>query len=383
MAPRWPRTVLAAHLVGATSYAMLAKTTSPLFCTVPGLIALAVLVRRPQSPVAAAARPDAGRSWALALPLAAGCGIWYLRNRETALHHATTAAFGPIAEMYGHRATFAAGLSEWGRIASWLFWLKPVFWLLAAVVVLAFVRRRVERRPSVAHRLDSGAAGALAQILIAFSAFALSPSRDARFAAPALPLIGVVVAWAVLNSGHAAVGRLVVAALAVQLALVHLLVLDIWTPPPGIWQARLGVDPSMSVLHRDRRPVQEAEAIVHRTCGRLGSTTHNFVGIDLMGLNGHSLTYAAAKERLLGRGGRCEFFSPGFSPVEDAEAHLAAIAYDHWIAVDPRVRPVPGYHEFLNRTSPVVFLRLQRRGLLVEEPWDGPPGVLLYRFVRP
>jgi len=38
--------------------------------------------------------------------------------------------------------------------------------------------------------------------------------------------------------------------------------------------------------------------------------------------------------------------------------------------------------EFGNRTAPIVFRQLQRKGILQPEPWNGPPGVLLYRFVR-
>ena len=37
---------------------------------------------------------------------------------------------------------------------------------------------------------------------------------------------------------------------------------------------------------------------------------------------------------------------------------------------------------FLNQSAPVLFRRLRRRGVLEPEPWDGPRGVLLYRFVK-
>ena len=68
--------------------------------------------------------------------------------------------------------------------------------------------------------------------------------------------------------------------------------------------------------------------------------------------------------------------------MESASAAVEATGYVYWITVDPHVRPIPKHFEFANQSAPVVFRRLLRKGALQQEPWSGPQGVLLYRFVR-
>lgn len=381
-APRWRRSMIAAQLVAATAFAMVAKTTSPLYCAAPGLIAVVEFIRRNRVSATAGERRAGWLRWAFALALAGAATAWYVRNFETALHHATVASFSPVAEFYGHRDTFLRSLDHWRRVASVVFFLQPVSALLGLIVVLGtVVRLTAGRATAIAHR-DICAAMAFLQVLVALSIFALSPNRDPRYAAPLLPLVAVTVSWAILHSGLRWTAPLAVATLLVQLSLAHSQALGLWPGRPVILRAELGIDPAMSRVHRDRRPAAVLEAIVHRTCDPSVVGRENLVGVDLLQLNGHSLTYAAAKERLAGHAGSCRYHSFGFTPLEATRWELEAREYTYWIAVDPKIHPVPAYNEFLNRSAPVVFRRLRRRGVLEPEPWDGLKGVLLYRFVK-
>jgi hypothetical protein len=171
------------------------------------------------------------------------------------------------------------------------------------------------------------------------------------------------------------------ATLAAAAALVHSALLGLWPGRPHFLGVP-GVDPTVYAMHTDRGPAGEAAAIVQRTCGRRGFGAENMVGVDLLRLSGHALTYAAAKERLAGRAGACHYDSFGFDSLQAARSIVGFKPYVYWITVDPQVRPIPAQWEFANRTAPIVFRQLHRRGILQPEPWDGPPGVLLYRFVK-
>lgn len=382
-APQWPRALLGAQLVAATSFAMLAKTTSPLYCTGPGLVALVYLIHRaPRS-----STPDrSGRSalwvwWILALVLAGAASVWYGRNFEAALHHAMTASFGPVAESFGGRGPFVHVFHEWTRIAMRVFFLPPTATLMGAFVVLGAARRLFDRATSPARQMDLCAAVAILQMLVALTAFAFSPNRDPRYLGPLLPLMAVVTSWAIVHSGSGWATGVAIGALCLQLVLVQSHVLGIGMHRAPSLRPEIGIDAALSVVHRDPGPADDLAAIARRTCSPGGPAAYNFVGVDLLHLSGHALTYAAAKERLAGRAGDCRYDSIAFGSLEAAEAEVKARPYLYWVTVDPQIHPVPAYQEFLNQSAPVLFRRLRRRGVLEPEPWDGPRGVLLFRFV--
>jgi hypothetical protein len=170
--------------------------------------------------------------------------------------------------------------------------------------------------------------------------------------------------------------------LGLQLALVQCDVFGLWPTRPPILRAEITIDPVLHRVHRDPAPAAELAVIADRTCPPESRGAMSIVGIDLVELSGHSLTYAAAKERLAGRAGVCRYDSIGFGTLGSAEAAVRERPYVYWIAVDPDVRPVAAYHAFLNESGPVLFRRLRRRGALQPEPWDGPPGIRLFRFVK-
>ena len=377
-APAWSRPRTAALLLAATAFALLAKTTSPLYCLLPGLLVLATLLR-PRPPGAAAGRGAAASAWVLAGLSAVAAAAWYAHNFGIALQHARTAAFGGLAEQYGHSDTFLHALAEWGRAAFSVAFLPAAAWMLAAVVAAGARCRLARRRAEPPGHADACAAAAFLQVGLAFGAFALSPNRDPRYVAPLLPLAAVVVAWAVRQCPRWA-APLVVALLGVQLALVHAQVLGLWPSRPALATAWMGLGPEMSLLHRDGAGARELAQIVQRTCPTGVARASHFVGVDQLHLNGHSVTYAAAKERVGGRAGECVYYSLGSRPVAEGEYLVRRDAFTYWIATDGVARPILSHERFLNESAPVLWRRLRRRGRLEPEPWTGPPGLLLFRF---
>ena len=379
-APRWGRARTLAHLLAAASFAMLAKTTSPVFCLVPGTIALAGALTRGGAETIphTQGRRSARWLWAGAIAIALMTGAWYATNVEMVLLHARTAAFGAVAEHYGSRQRFLAAFRSWSALVHAAYFLTPVAAALATLAAFA-AARRWRAASAYGGRLDRAAAACLLQIVVVLGVFAASPNREPRYLEALLPLAAVVIAWVAAAARWAA--PLVIGLLAVQLALVQTQALGLWPGRPRMAAARRIVS-QLIAPGGDAGPAATLAAIVERTCPPGSGATH-FVGVDVLTLNGHSLTYAAGKQRLMGRAGSCRYDSAAFAPVESVEAALTAGAHEYWIAADPHVYPVPGYHAFLNESAPVVFRRLRGRGMLAEEPWDGPPGIGLYRFVRP
>ena len=380
--PGWERSKVAAHLLMAASFAMLAKTTSPVFFAVPALVTVGELLRRP--PRAHAPAPSRERAhwllWTAAISLALLAGGWYAVNYSSALLLARTAAFGPVAELYGRRETFIGGFLSWWMLATDAFFLRPVALALAQAGLVSAGKRLVRGAMTPANRQDVAPAAAVLQILVTLTVFAASPVREPRYLEALLPLVAVIVGWISAGSGMR-VGRLVLLMLATQLALVQTQALGLWPARPRPLRAGTAFDPILHELHFDTTPGADAAAIVRRTCGAGAAGVYHLVGVDLLALSGHALTYTAAKERLAGRAGDCRYVSLGFSSVAAAEAEVKARRYVYWITADPDLRPVLAPHVPLNQTAPVIFRRLRRRGALAEEPWDGPPGIRLFRFV--
>lgn len=383
-APRWSRSMLAAQLVAATSFAMLAKSTSPVYCALPGLVALFHMVAR--APMPSESRRDrrsrAWLWWALALALATAASVWHAHNFGAVLMHTKAAAFGPVAELYGKRAGFMDSFGYWCKAAARVFFLQPVAVLAGTLVVLGAAKRLSGRPVTSLRYLDTCAGAALLQVGVALSTFTLASNRDPRYLAPLLPLVAVILSWPITQAGTwaAAVATL---ALTTQLALVHAQFFGIWLQRPSVLQAVPGVGPaSITVLNRDDGPARELAAIVMRTCGHGTLRSDNYMGVELLHLNAHSLTHAAAKARLASHTGECHYHTLALQTVADVQWHLGARDFVYWVAVDPAVRPVPPEFAFLNQTSPIVFRQLRRRGILQPEPWNGPQGVLLFRFVK-
>ena len=108
----WTKPMTAGQLVLASSLAMAAKVSSPLFCVGPGLVALGYFVRR-GSTVVSKSRSHVVTTFAFAIPLALATAAWYYRNHQAVIDHVSMAASGPVAELYGKSEQFLPSLKFW------------------------------------------------------------------------------------------------------------------------------------------------------------------------------------------------------------------------------------------------------------------------------
>ena len=364
-----------AHLVAAASFAMATKVTSPLYCVGPGLVVLFHLFARGAPESRELTRPRALRWWVLAFLLCAVTTVWYVNNLGPSLEHATAATSGPVAELFGKQDTFIGALGYWLPTAARCFFLTPVAALLGAVVLASLKAPRGARAAPPRHH-GVCAAVALVELVLVMCAFSLASNRDPRYLEPVLPYVAVLVCWGIARIGPRWVAWAALGALGLQLVLVQTQALGLWATRPRAVRARI------QTIDRDDGPARIAASVVRRTCGSEGYGRYNFVGADLPWLSGHSLTYVAAKERLAGHAGRCEYLSLVFQPARTGRDWLEYLDVVYWIALDPDVYPIPPGYAFLNASAPLLFRRLRERGALQPEAWAGPPGILLYRRVK-
>jgi hypothetical protein len=108
---------------------MLAKASSPLYCVVPGVVALWHLVKGRGSLLARRDWLDASVVITLvaAAVLNAAALAWYTKNMGFVIQHVSLASSGPAAELYGKADSFGNSL---------LFWLHLLVGVTAGAVIL-------------------------------------------------------------------------------------------------------------------------------------------------------------------------------------------------------------------------------------------------------
>jgi hypothetical protein len=176
-ADRWDPAYTLCHLLAATAFALLTKTTTPLFCVWPGLIALASAVRRSTAPDAWRWRqPRIAAMAIVSLCVAAVAVTWYYWNWAPVVAHAKIAATGPIAAVWGKEDTVLNTLWFWLQEVARSFLLLSLGGLsLAALFVVAVCSRK--RRSA---KFDAANLVALLQMATVLGAFSLSANRSTR-----------------------------------------------------------------------------------------------------------------------------------------------------------------------------------------------------------
>lgn len=373
MAPRWTRGAILSQLVLAACFAALIKSSTPLFCLFPGLLALGSVFKQ-GDPADRIQWPP----WRLAANVAAAgfavlaTGVWYSRHLGWVLAHVREAAGGPVAAAYGKQDAFFATLGYWLSILEIRLFTPPVLAISLALCGAAFVGLVAGRNLARRH-FDRCALASILEVSLALTVFSFSANRDNRYLLALLPHLAVGLGWVLTNLRSRRWAAAVAALFACQLAWVQSEVLGLRDHGP--------------FLSDYPRPVDEVdkkvllEAIVRATCTESSAGRRHVIGIDLPWLNGHSATFASAKLRLSGTlRSRCDYFSFAFgSPEWAREGIMEGLDIDYFVRFDPAHYPVPEKFAFLNATAPMIFEEMRASGTLVPGPASGLPGVGIYR----
>jgi hypothetical protein len=375
--PGASRVRLMAELIAVAAVGMLAKTTTPIYCLLAGLLCIVWMIR--------SRRPDVRRAWrsvvldwgalVFSLALAACAVVWFWQNAESVLRHAKLSSMGDVALHYGSDRPFLEKLSFWCRGLQQCFLLEPMVWVLAAGAVLASVLYGARIRSGRPHRrgpIEFVALVALAQIVAVVCVFSLSINEETRYLLPLAVPIGIVLMWTLAQFPDWSLASVWCVLLGGQWACVFL-------------QAFGGIAPQPTLTHwlvpveRDARRSQELARVVEATSNHRIRNRINVIGVEYPWFNANSASFYAAKAALAGVP-RCRYTSLGYAEA-DAEAawerlvtginapYFVTIAQDYQIAKDtfnsvslpilqralgdPAFNPVP----FVSECGVLVFRR--------------------------
>jgi 4-amino-4-deoxy-L-arabinose transferase-like glycosyltransferase len=345
------RVALFVALCAVTALAMAAKSTSPLYCTLPLVFAASVLVTHRSV-------PPAGWLRALGVPLVllAVFGLalvinWYATHFSTMLENARQSTVGSLALSYGTRGDFPAKLSYWiSAFASALFFPSLLVLLAAGLTACAVM---VSRRQAATDVSSSAAVGlvvgaAALHLAAAFIAYSVQINEDPRFLEPLLPATAILLAWFCSRRWlFAAPGALLASALA-QFLLAYGYALGL--------SPKAADHPYLLVVERDDTKRRQLQMAVELTCDAGRPYDVNLVGVQYAWLSASSANFYA----VVAHGGRavCRYISlelPGEAP-DTALRKLHQLAHQYYVSVVPEKMPSPP--DFVNLASAEAFAKV-------------------------
>jgi hypothetical protein len=377
-APRWSRLFIVSQLLCASSVAMLAKVSSPLYCIGPALVGLWFVLRRTQAAHDAHERPQQR----VVLSLAAGVFLssltaaWYQGNVGAVLQHARTAASGPISELYGGNDSFLNTMVFWLDSTQRTFFLPVSLVVFGLVLVVGICRYLLNSGSRNGHFSMCAGVSAL-QLLIVLSAFSSSSNREPRFLLPLLPYVACLISWSAAQGGGLLVSATVIITCLVQLAAVHGQAL-------GVLRRNMQI-PWLATADSNRRTAVTVSSIVAKTCA--DESVHRYwtiIGDQKAWLNEHTLGYTAAKELARFTQQHCDYDTLGYmgSDVDEAWERVLRAKPRYYITTDPVVYVVADdkLDRALNQLNAPVLREVETSGLFEAEPvLPEDPGVIIFK----
>jgi len=353
------RLALFTALCGVAALALAAKSTSPLYCSLPLLFAASALVTR---------RPIQPAPWVrgMGVPLvllAVFCVAlvinWYATHFAAMLENARQATVGDLALDYGTRASFPTKLVYWiSTLAAALFVPHRLVLLAAALAAGALAlssRSRSGDPPPTQFPVGWIVGAAAAHLAAALVAYSLQINDDPRFLEPWLPATAILLAWLCARRWRFAVSGVLLATALAQYLLVYGHALGV--------SAKVSDHPYLDVVERDDTQRRQIQTLITLTCDVDRPFDVSIVGVQYPWLNATSANFYAAAAH----GGRaiCRYIpleSAGERP-DVALKKVHQLAHKYFITVVPE--KMPSTWGFVNRTSAVVFAKVAN-----SQDWD-------------
>lgn len=377
LAPRWGRLLTASQLVLSTSFAMLAKVSSPLYCIGPGLVALYYLVRSGRKDESES-RVMVAATLAFGVLLGLATVAWYNRNLQAVVAHISMAASGNVAELYGKQEQFLLSMKYWLSALRADFFSPPTA-ILAAGTLLASIVVSVVTPQAQARRLLLAVWVATLELAAVLSVFSLNSNRDNRYLLPLLPYVVLILCWSIYRLDRRLVTYAVVGAFGLQWVYAH---------AQSFGMIDRAADPTwLNASVSDARNRTLLDSIVERTCTERTSGFYwNAVGVQLLWLNPPAVSYAAAKALAPRHALNCDFDAIGYYDNDEDRAwnQLVSKKIAYYIAVNSAVYQTPSttVDMTLNQLNEPILKRVEGSGLFQLEPGvEGHEGILIFRRV--
>lgn len=388
-APGWSRSLVLGQLLLASAYAMLAKSSTPLYIFIPALTVLvSIFMKRGMPREHENRRLTIIAVWATGVLITGSAGLWYAENSITVFDHALSSGFGHGASIWGIDTPYPTTLAFWLDEFQRLFFVPLVMMIISLSLFsgISAIRSRNQLTRMGKHKFIAAIVSA-AQVLFVLLFLAFSPNRHTRFIIPLIPYVVFLACWSVDYLARHWIRYSLIALIGIQFIVANLY--------------SLGFIPYSSIFSRltdviyagpyNMEPTRKAvlEEIVTRTCGFASSTTqHTIIAVD-PALKGDWLapvpaTYTAMK--LYGKNPRCDFGYAGNSfwgaDLETTWQDMTRLEVDYIVISDPANYPPPQntYSESLSvENHPRLVKLLRESGDYVElPPLSEDRGILVF-----
>ncbi|MCG3210319.1 MAG: hypothetical protein FOGNACKC_03950 [Anaerolineae bacterium] len=375
-APKWDRAFILSQLLAAAAFATLVKTTSPIYCVGPGLVALKFIIW-PGSNREVAFR------WTQKLTLVSLSGGailtalalgWYSRNLTQVLRHISVSSSGPVAELYGKSEPYFYSFGYWLEASQRNFFVPAVLVMFALLVGAGFVYF-VKHRPAGVTFITGCAGIAVLQIIIVLALFSASPNRDNRYLLPLLPYFSLLLGWALVQINVKPIIGAAIAVFLVQWMLIYGQAFALTAPNPQLSDWLLPIT-------RNSRQANILNAIVARTCTETGAERYTVIGVELSWLNSETVSFFASKNRLQTHR-RCFYIPLGFAESDPEVVVAAVMTFDpiYFVTLDPDLYPIPTNP--LNQVDLAILEQARDEKTIAEdEPLAEEPAVLFFHRIE-
>jgi len=367
-----------AHLILASGLAIAAKTTSPLYCIFPAMLALVNLLHATFTNESKLRKSGLLNTAAII----AGCGAivllsistWYFLNLHAVFDFVKVASSSDVALYYGSQDTLFHKLDFWIGRTSVSLSVQWISWMIL-IIVIAGVGVRIHRRENIADDArdrDFLALAALAEIVLVILTFSFQVNEETRYLLPLLPSIVILLLWSLAQPplSSPTVRSLVFIALAMQWGFVHGLA-------HGLFPATSAVNQWVKAYNSDSQRRTEIITLAIMTSTSEDSHRYNICGMELPWLNANTLSFFAAQEGTR-NGYRAQYTSLGYAETDFAKAwqRLTDLRIRYYISVEASQQPKP---DFLNILSLPVLTKIGEDPNFKVLPFDSKHGIVLFK----
>ena len=374
----WGVVKIIGHLATASSLALLSKASSPLYCSLPGLIAIYYCWQKPKW-LAGQSHFDKIIQMCFAtfgLALFAATLSWYVMNWNQLAGFIRLVSSSDVALDYGKLAPFLNKFEFWLDACRKSFFLSEVLVGLGLITVMAItvaIASRIYNTQSPQFPgLPALSVAALFHIVAVLTVFSLSINEENRYLLPMLPALAVLLYWCcsqILRRGSV----MVLGALFIyQWGLVNAQSLDLIQRSPRItgW---------LIPVCKDASKKSDVTRLVEATCNEETRKKFSMVGVEYSWLNYNSLLFYSAKARLAGRTPKCSYtyFGHAAKDVEKTWERINSMNIIYFISVEESEQPKPP--DFLNQVSIPILERIRQDQRFEPVPFQSVKRILVFR----
>lgn len=370
----------AAHLIAVVVVAMLAKVTTPIYCLLPGILAVGAFVRKRPTEQSL----SIGRILANVVLLLAGLGLavctvaWYLRNAEQVYEHAAGSSSGPTSLLYGSDRPFLQKICFWSDALRYSFVAAPLVWVLGAAGLIALATwlvRRGRRRAGRMSLFDILTIFSIVHVLLVLSLFSRAVNEETRYLLPLAVPLAIILMRVLAAFPDGSLASVLLALFVGQWAWIQAQTQGLIGPGPTLSPWLRTVDP-------DPTRAEEIDKLVHLTCHERTRGAIHMIGVDYPWFNANSFSFFAAKAALDGVP-RCTYTSLGYAEKSEDAAWarlMDQIRSPYFISIDAARQP-PG--DAFNAVSRAILRRVAESPCFARREFDSCLGVVVYQRIEP